>query len=210
MSSLAHDVALGGGDANAFAARYGHWYAEVVTDDAKGVIDPITLAAKDIALVRDGAVIVIDMGGGYGSGVYSHLTNNVQGLRVQAHNGSNESRSRTRDKKLKFVNKRAEVWWRFREALEPNLGEPVALPLDQELLADLTAPRWKLTPRGIQIEAKEDIKKRIGRSPDKGDAVVMAWAFGESSVEARIRVATNRRGQPKAVLGHSSAKKRRR
>jgi hypothetical protein len=59
----------------------------------------------------------------------------------------------------------------------------VALPPDPELRADLCAPLWKLTPRGIQIESKEDritesgikesgIKSRLGRSPDKGEAVV--------------------------------------
>lgn len=210
MSCLAHDVALGGGDANAYARRYGHWYDEIVSERQKGRIDPIDLAARDTMLVRDGAPIVIDMGGGFGSGVYSHLKNNVSGLTLHAFNGADKSSRRTRDKKLSFVNKRAEAYWRFREALEPNLGEPVALPPDPELLADLAAPTWRLTPRGIQIESKEDIKKRIGRSPDKGDAVVMAWLYGESSVEARIRVASSHRGQPKAVLGHSSAKQRRR
>jgi hypothetical protein len=42
------------------------------------------------------------------------------------------------------------------------------------LLVDLCAPQWKLAVRGIQIESKEDLIKRIGRSPDKGDAVVYA------------------------------------
>jgi hypothetical protein len=51
------------------------------------------------------------------------------------------------------------------------------LPPDRELLIDLCAPTWKLTPRGIQVEAKEDLIKRIGRSPDKGDAVVYALAI---------------------------------
>jgi len=59
----------------------------------------------------------------------------------------------------------------------------VALPPDPELRADLCAPMWTLTPRGILIESKEDrvtetgvkvsgIKSRLGRSPDKGEAVV--------------------------------------
>ena len=146
---------------------------------------------------------------GIGSSCYSHLKNNVQGLTVHGFNSANASMKRTRDGKLKFVNKRAEAWWRFREALEPNLGEPIALPPDQELLADLTTPRWKLTGSGIQIESKDDIRKRLGRSPDKGDAVVMAWSEGESAVEARIRVYNNPKGRPVVNLGHASAKRRR-
>ncbi len=160
--------------------------------------------------MRDGAGIVIDMGGGYGSGVFSHLKDNVQGLTLYAHNGSEKSAKRSRDGKLKFANKRAEVHWKFREALEPNLGEPIALPPDPELAADLAAPTWKLTPRGILIEEKVAIKARLGRSPDKGDAVINAWSYGETSVAARIRTATNKAGRrPTVNLGHANMKRAR-
>ncbi len=49
-----------------------------------------------------------------------------------------------------------------------------ALPPDQRLFADLAAPRYRVTARGIQVEDKDQIKKRLGRSPDRGDAVVLA------------------------------------
>jgi hypothetical protein len=209
MTVLSHDVALGGGDANTYARRHGHWYDKVISDRLKGMVDPIDLAARTVGIMRDGCDVVIDMGGGYGSGVYSHLKNNVAGLTLHAHNGANESNKRTRDGKLKFANKRAEVYWKFREALEPNLGEPVALPPDAELLADLCAPTWKLGTRGIQIEPKEDIKKRIGRSPDKGDAVVNAWSYGESSVSVKLRAYSNPKSRPTVNLGHASMKRRR-
>lgn len=210
MSVLSHDVALGGGDANTYARRHGHWYDEIVLERLKGEVDPIDLAARDTQLMRNGCPVVIDMGGGYGSGVYSHLKNNVNGVRLYGHNGSSKSRASARDGKLKFKNKRAEVWWRFREALEPGIGEPVALPPDPELLADLSAPTWKLTPAGIVIEDKTEIRKRLGRSPDKGDAVVNAWAYGETAVSAQIRVNTNPRGRPKVNVGYPGLKKQRR
>jgi len=210
MTVLSHDVALGGGDANTYARRHGHWYDEVVSERLKGEVDPIDLAARTVSLMRDGCDVVIDMGGGYGSGVYSHLKHNVVGIRLHSHNGSDKSGKRTRDGKLKFANKRSEVHWRFREALEPNLGEPVALPPDAELLADLAAPTWKLTASGILIESKLDIKKRLGRSPDKGDAVVNAWAYGESAVEVRIKTHSASNGRkPTVNLGHAAMKKRR-
>ncbi|WP_420961070.1 terminase large subunit domain-containing protein [Brucella sp. IR073] len=209
MSVLSHDVALGGGDGNAFARRHGHWYDEVILERLSGHVDPIDLAARDVMLMRDGCPVVIDMGGGYGSGVYSHLKQNVQNIKLFGHNGAETSTKRTRDKKLKFANKRAEVWWKFREALEPNLGEPVALPPDPELLADLTAPTWSLTPRGIKVEPKENIKQRLGRSPDKGDCVVNAWSYGEDSVSARVRVASAYAKRPTVNLGYSNMKKRR-
>lgn len=207
MTCLAHDVALGGGDANTRARRYGHWYDEILTEKLSGYVDPVDLAAKDIAIMRDGCAVVIDMGGGYGSGVYSHLKSNVAGLKLYGFNGAEASGRRCRDGKLTFRNRRAEVWWRFREALEPNLGEPVALPPDAELLADLTAPTWQLTPSGIVIEPKDKIKSRLGRSPDKGDAVVMAWAYGETAVSQRVRVATYGR-TPRVNVGYAHMKGR--
>jgi hypothetical protein len=43
-------------------------------------------------------------------------------------------------------------------------------------VGDLTAPRWKVGSAGrIQIESKDDIRKRLGRSTDAGDAVVQAF-----------------------------------
>jgi len=53
-----------------------------------------------------------------------------------------------------------------------------ALPPDDDLIGDLTAPRWKIQSGGkIIIESKDDIKKRLGRSTDTGDSVVMAFSI---------------------------------
>ena len=75
---------------------------------------------------------------------------------------------------LKFANERARLWWRFRDLLNPANGQNVALPKDQALLSELCAPRYKLVSNGIQIESKQDIMKRLGRSTDSADAVIMA------------------------------------
>jgi hypothetical protein len=71
---------------------------------------------------------------------------------------------------------RAELYWKFREWLDPanyEVGQEPQLPPDSELLGDLVSARWKMQTNGVQIESKEDIKKRLGRSPDCSDAVVM-------------------------------------
>ena len=83
-----------------------------------------------------------------------------------------------------LVNKRAETWWRFREALDPDQpgGSPIALPKDPAIRADLAAPRFKDTPRGLLLEEKAEIAKRLGRSPDAGDAIVLAWSEGQRAV----------------------------
>jgi hypothetical protein len=56
------------------------------------------------------------------------------------------------------------------------------LPPGASLRADLTAPRFEITPNGLLIEDKADIVKRIGRSPDEGDAVVISWSEGQEAL----------------------------
>ena len=87
-----------------------------------------------------------------------------------------------------FINRRAEAWWRFREALNPDQpgGSLVALPDDPELRAELSAVQYIPDISKIQIESKIDVKKRLGRSPDKADAVVMAWGPGDTAIK-RVR-----------------------
>ena len=72
--------------------------------------------------------------------------------------------AKTKDGQLSFANRRAETWWRFREALDPDQpdGATIALPPDPEFRADLCTPTWKLTARGILLESKDDIRKRLG------------------------------------------------
>jgi len=60
-------------------------------------------------------------------------------------------------------------------ALDPVSGDNISLPPDEELVEDLAAPRWKRTTTGIVIESKDEIRKRIGRSPGRGDAVAISY-----------------------------------
>ena len=147
------------------------------------------MAALVVEVRRNHAVIVMDMGGGYGGAAKQRLNDN--NIDVRPFNAANSSNERTRDRQLDFVNKRSEAMWRFREALDPDQdgGSAISLPPDPQILADLTAPRWRLTTRGILIEPKDDLKKpeRLGRSPDKGDAIIMAWSEGEKGIIAAMK-----------------------
>jgi hypothetical protein len=76
----------------------------------------------------------------------------------------------------RFANRRSEMWWAMREALEESLID--LDPEDDELAADLQAPKWKLDHRGrIVIETKDEMAKRGKKSPDYGDSAIMA-VFG--------------------------------
>jgi hypothetical protein len=144
------------------------------------------------------------MGGGFGTDVTSRLKEN--GIPFVAFNGANKSTSASMGG-LKFYNARAEAWWKFREELNPDRegGAEIALPDDPELLADLTAPTFEVRTSGILIESKDEIRKRLGRSTNKGDAVVMCLAPGNKAVERALRA---NRPPPRVVLQHQDVKMR--
>ena len=77
----------------------------------------------------------------------------------------------------RFADLRAELWWGLRERLDPEKGDGVALPRDDGLLSELASVRYKITGRGqVRVEPKDEMRKRLGRSPDLADAVVLAFA----------------------------------
>jgi hypothetical protein len=58
--------------------------------------------------------------------------------------------------------------------LDPSKNPTLCLPPSETLAADLSAPRWKTAAGGkLVIETKDEIKKRLGRSPDEGDSVIL-------------------------------------
>ncbi len=77
------------------------------------------------------------------------------------------------DDTQRFLNARAEVFWFMRVALERGRA---ALPDDPELFEELLAIEWKLSSsRKIQIISKDILKVYLGRSPNRADAVAMAF-----------------------------------
>ncbi len=186
MSAIGVDVAQGGSDETVLAPRHDAWFAELIAVPGAETPKPSDVAALVVKNRRDQAAVIVDCGGGYGGGVVEFLSQNS--IASVPHKGANRGNGRTKDRQHAFVNKRAEVWWRFREALDPDQfgGSPIELPNDAALRSDLAAPHFFVTPRGIQVEDKEETKKRIGRSPDKGDAVVMSWSEGQEALRRGI------------------------
>lgn len=207
MCCIGVDVAQGGADFTVLAPRYDGWYAPLISVPGVQTPDGPSVAGLVIQHRRDGAAVVIDMGGGYGGSVLDHLKQNIIALDgrkiIHAYKGAEGSTARTADRHLGFTNKRSEAYWRFREALDPSQeqGSIIALPDDPELVADLTAPRFEVTSRGIKIESKEDVLKRLGRSPDKGDAVVMAWMAGKTVATQVGGWKTNNESRPQVKRG---------
>lgn len=172
QDALGVDVAIGGKDRLVIAARYKNWLDRVL--EYKGVDVPSGGHAATLVINarEDDAVINLDAAG-VGVSPRDNLVDN--GFPVNAINSSHGSTMTDRSGMLKMKNRRAELCWSFREMLDPTFGEDVALPPDSELLAELTAIDWKATTSGIQIQSKEEIKKKLGRSPDKAEAVIYAF-----------------------------------
>lgn len=191
MCCIGVDCTGGGDDPMVQAARYDGWYAPLVKTPGSEIPQAKAgayAAGLVLATRRDGALVVVDMGGGYGGPLYEHLRDND--IETVAYKGAEESTRRSRDGKLKFTNKRSAAYWLFREALDPSQpgGSPIQLPDDRRLFAGLTAPTFEVTPNGIKVEPKVKrnekgsvtggVLAKLGFSPDEADAVVMAWYEG--------------------------------
>ena len=177
LTSLGVDVARGGEDKTVLSPRHGPWFAPlrkfagVTTPDGQSVAALVSLALAGETNVGVRIDVI-----GVGGSAYDICRG--LGIRITGVNFSEKSLLTDRSGRLKFINKRAEDYWRFREALDPNTGDNIALPPDPELAADLRAPRWSVQSNGIKIESKDEIRSRLKRSPDCGDAVILAYSSG--------------------------------
>ena len=110
---------------------------------------------------------------GVGAGVYDRLAE--LGYNAQAVNVATSTDMRDESRQLQFNNLRAALWWMLRERLDPAKPDALALPPHDGLTGDLVAPTWNVTSSGkVQVESKDDIRARLGRSTDYADAVALA------------------------------------
>lgn len=175
MTAVGVDLVRGGNDKLVIACLHDNWCAPLIEYPGSAIPDGPTAAALIVSVVEPGAQIGVDVIGIGASGYDSLTYAGVSALAIN--NAESAGDRRDRSGRLKFRNIRAASYWKLREALDPELGDGIALPPDAELLADLCAPRFKVTTGGVLLESKDEIKARLGRSPDKGDAVVMAhWS----------------------------------
>jgi hypothetical protein len=176
LTAVGADIAEEGGDQTVLAPRYD----EVIGELRRLPRGDVMEATGHIISVLNGAEgnppAIVDAIG-LGAGVVPRLRE--QGHSAIAFKSSNKTRLRDRSRELEFLNCRAAAYWRARDLLDPANGHAVALPPDDKLIGDLTAPKWWISSTGkIQIESKKDIKDRLGRSPDSGDAVIQALWLG--------------------------------
>lgn len=165
--SFGVDPARHGADRSALAAWRGKELLGVETRQGMNTVEVASWIASEINRRGPERVVVDEIG--IGAGVLDRLDqlgHRVEGLNVGA----------SADRPGLYANKRAEIFWRLRKALEE--GE-VSLPDSEPLLAELSAFRFDYTGKGkIELEAKAETKKRVGRSPDLADAVALGFEPG--------------------------------
>ena len=129
-------------------------------------LDTMQLAARVGEQVRQhqADTVFVD-GGGVGGGVVDRLRQlHVNCIEVNFGNKAEDAR---------YNNKRAEMWGNMREWLQGG-----AIPTEPELVDDLVGVEYGFTPTNkIQLEKKEDMKKRGLASPDLGDALALTFAY---------------------------------
>ena len=206
MTAMAFDPAGGGKDSAELAYRYNGWYAPLVSAQGEETADGSSMAGMIVRHRKDGCPVVIDVGGGYAGAVIVRFQDNA--ILYRKFDGGGGSTATAQGSGLKFFNKRTEACWRFREALDPDQegGSIIALPPDRELRADLSSMRLadqELTARGLKLESKDKIRERIGRSPGKGEAVIMCLSEGNKAASKRLGVFGR---VPRVMLGYNSVK----
>jgi len=220
MCAIGVDCTGGGKDPLILAPRFDGWYDKLVEVPGREVpVERIGSYCTGVIVSyrQDQALVVIDMGGGYGGSTYEHCKDN--GIEAMPYKGAERTDRRSADRKLRFLNVRSAAHWAFREALDPDQpgGSPIMLPDDPQMVADLTTPTFEVTPNGIKVEDKTKVVERLGRSTDKGDAIIMAWWAGPKQITDALDWATRaeeqaqrRSSRPgKVITGREAAKRAR-
>ena len=163
---LAVDVARFGDDQTVFGLRQGRKFQILAKYRGQ---DTVWVAEKVIEAIRlhKPDATVID-GDGLGAGVVDTVKHQGFGARLfEFHGGASANDGAA------FYNRRAEIWGSARQWLVDG----AELPDDPEIETDLTAPEYGFSNKNqVQLEKKEDMKKRGLSSPDLGDCLAMTFA----------------------------------
>jgi hypothetical protein len=180
------DVADTGRDETVTTTRFGHIIAYLDRVSQQNTDTTSKRLAGKLMTTAD-SIAAVD-GAGIGAGV----VNQLRGLRLPVFafiGASSADGMRDITNEFTFNNKRSAAYWHLRELLDPINGpDDLMLPPDEDLKTDLTVPKWSVkTGAVIQVEPKELVSKRLKRSPDCGDSVVISFWL-DSAPEMKVRI----------------------
>jgi hypothetical protein len=188
---LGCDVARFGDDRTVIVRRQGNICWEPIT--MRGAATDVVAGRLATLATEHGAeAIFVDGTGGYGAGVVDALRRTRHAPIEVAFSGAPIDE--------RFFNKRSEMWWLMAEWVKKSGALP---PGCTELLPELTAPTYWLQNGKLRLEEKDQIKKRLGRSPDVADALALTFAHPVATARERVqrKQQASRPWSPFAVLG---------
>lgn len=173
LTALGIDPSRGGADNAVVAPIYGGIAGRLILLPGSLTRTPDLLVEKIVRNHRPGAALMIDTNN-VGSAIYDALVRmGFSPIPVVAQEASKKT---DKNKIYKFRNVRAAMWWQFREMIDPASGLFIAIPPDNDLIAELKAPRVQYMAGGtIQIQSKDEIRTKLHRSTDRADAVIMGY-----------------------------------
>lgn len=163
---LSVDVARFGDDQTVIGSRQGR--KATIYQKIRG-LNTIQVGQRVIQAIKeespDATVIDAD---GVGAGTFDYVRACGYGERLFEFHGGGSP-----DDPAAYYNRRAEVWGHMRQWLQSG----AEIPDDPELATDLTSVEYGFSSKQqIQLERKEDMKKRGLASPDCGDMLAMTFS----------------------------------
>lgn len=171
--SIGVDVSRGGDD-TIIATRRGLKGYPFVKVDPSADGPAVGRAVKREAFARKVMKVKVDGTGGYGLSVIDYLKADGQLTVISV------IYNKTATRPDSFSNIRTEMYVRLRDWVR-NGG---ALPSDPMLKEDLLTPKLNIRGSRFELEPKEEIRKRLGRSPDRGDAFAQTFVDSDELTEA--------------------------
>lgn len=172
---LGIDVARSGADDTSYVVTVDR---EMVYEESQNGWDNARVAGRARQLMDEYDIpprsVSIDANG-VGAGVVDIMrSDGLNVIEVQVGGGPMDDWSEI-TRFYKFVNRRAELYWIGRELVMRRLAK---IPRKYEdVWADLMCPKYEVVRDGkILVESKDQLKKRLGRSPNKGDAWLYSLA----------------------------------
>lgn len=170
----------GGGDRTVLIERVGIAVGRQVSFSDK---DPMRTVGRLVSQIEEWnlqkvRIDVVGIGWGVAGRLREVLQERGSKCTVQYVNFSNKSSQPKR-----FLNVRAEAWWNGRELSRTKAWSLAGL--DDDAIAELTMPRYEIVDSSgrLKIEKKDDIRERLGRSPDIADALLLAFFDGTGNAE---------------------------
>lgn len=165
---VACDVARFGSDETVITVRHGDKIrlgATYVGKDTQDTAGRVIKAAKNLANHCEHFPKIVIDDDGVGGGVTDAIR--AQGYSVIPFRGGE-----TAIESDEYPNAKSELWFTAAsQIVNCDLDD------DEQLAADLTCVQYKFDSRGRRcVERKDEVKKRLGRSPDRADSVLLTFA----------------------------------